>query len=303
MNDSDSPTQGSRIRALFQEEERNVTVIAPFIKVEALRTIISVLDRGVHLRCVTRWLPQEVAAGVSDPEILDLLEDHGDFSLSLADRLHAKLYIAGNRCLVGSANMTSYGLGESEGGGNIEVLVETTTDDPSVVATLKEIEENERSASKSMAQLARYLAKCIGDREVPGEEFLSYWMPCSRYPERAFKLYRQPPQDFVTQADQILLADLAYANLPPGLNEHEFHKGIRSLLSEIPLASTILNATGDEALTRADANSWLNIVANKDFSSHDLWLAFVHWVAHYFPDRVMKQEITELSLRRAQIIK
>ena len=298
----ENSTKGDRIRALFTEESGNYVVVAPFIKVDALRSLLEVLPTNVHLRCVTRWLPQEIAAGVSDPEILDLLEDRGNFSLTLADRLHAKLYVAGTRCLVGSANVTSSGLGESEGGGNIEVLVETTVDDPAVIATLEEIEKSERIATKSMAQVARYLASCLSNRTSPAEVMDSYWMPCSRHPERAYRLYGQPPPDYTTQADKIVLADLAHANLSPGLNEEEFKEDIRSLLADIPLAATILNATNDEVLTRADANSWLNIVANKDFSSQDLWLALVQWVAYFFPDRVMKQEITELSLRRAQII-
>ena len=91
----------------------------------------------------------EVAAGVSDPEILDVLEEHGDFDLSLVDRLHAKLYIAGDRCLVGSANTTLAGLGEAGDGGNIEALVETTIDDPGIAATLDEIARAERPRPES----------------------------------------------------------------------------------------------------------------------------------------------------------
>ena len=76
------------------------------------RSLLDVIPTATHLHCVTRWLPQEVAAGVSDPEILDMLEERGNFTLSLVDRLHAKLYIAGERCLAGSANVTLAGLGE-----------------------------------------------------------------------------------------------------------------------------------------------------------------------------------------------
>lgn len=299
---NENPTQGARIRALFQEEVGNLTVIAPFIKVDALRSILEVIPRGVHIRCVTRWLPEEIAAGISDPEILDLLEEHGDYRLTLADRLHAKLYIAGTRCLVGSANITSSGLGESERGGNIEVLVETTKDDSAVIATLEEIAKIERIATKSMAQVVRHLARCIENHKPSWEMLDSHWIPCSRHPDRAYILYTCPPADFITAADQILLKDLALANLPPGLNENEFQKSIRNLLAEIPVADSILSSTEDEVLTRADANSWLNVVATEDYSTQDLWLAFVQWVAYFFPDRVMVQEITELSLRRAQII-
>ena len=95
-------TQGDRIRALFKSATDKVVVIAPFMKVDALRSLLEVIPSRTHIRCVTRWLPREVAAGVSDPEILTELEKRGNSALSLVDRLHAKLFIAGDRCLAGS---------------------------------------------------------------------------------------------------------------------------------------------------------------------------------------------------------
>ena len=82
----DGDTQGRRIRALFENTEDDVSIIAPFIKVDALRSLLEVFPSETYLRCVTRWLPKEVAAGVSDPEILDVLEKRGNFSLSLSTR-------------------------------------------------------------------------------------------------------------------------------------------------------------------------------------------------------------------------
>jgi len=253
-------TQGTRIRALFENAEGEVAVIAPFIKVDALRSLIEVIPAGSHLRCVSRWLPREVAAGVSDPEILDLLEARGHFSLSLVDRLHAKLYIAGDRCLAGSANTTLAGLGEVGDGGNIEVLVETTIDDPGIAATLGEIAQAERAATRIMAQTARRLADSFAGSTASAVG-LDPWFPGSRRPEEAYRLYVQPPSGFLGAADRVLLTDLASSNLQPGLEEDEFRDAIRSLLAAIPLAETLLEATEDTMLTRADANSWLETIA------------------------------------------
>ena len=55
-------------------------------------------------------------------------------------------------------------------------------------------------------------------------------------------------------------------------------------------------------LTRADAHSHLELLAAGDFSTNDLWLAFVNWMAYFFPDEVMKQQIAEVALRRAQLL-
>ena len=193
----DDDTQGARIRALFESAEGEIAVIAPFIKVDALRSLLQVIPAGPHLRCVSRWLPREIAAGVSDPEILDLLETRGNFSLSLVDRLHAKLYIAGDRCLAGSANVTLAGLGERGDGSNIEILVETTIDESGIAATLEAISRAERPATRSMAQTARRLADSLASSTASAVALNAPWFPGSRRPEQAYRYYAQPPSGFV----------------------------------------------------------------------------------------------------------
>ncbi len=297
---SAGPTQGDRIRALFSGAPREVAIIAPFIKVGALVSLLEVVPPDTHLRCVTRWLPREVAVGVSDPEILDVLEERGRFTLTLVDTLHAKLYIAGDDCLAGSSNVTLPGLGEASGG-NIEVLVATTVRDPGVASTLTDIAEAERPATRTLAEATRRLADSLAppvtepDSEEP-------WFPHSRRPEHAFRLYSQPPMGYLGEADRILLSDVAGSNVPPGLEERGFRTEIRSLFATIPLAEALLEATEDVTLTRADAHAHLEMLAAGDFSTNDLWHAFVNWMTYFFPDRVMKQPIAEIALRRAQVL-
>ena len=293
-------TQGDRIRALFGGAQGEVAIIAPFIKVGALISLLEVVPPDTHLRCVTRWLPREVAAGVSDPEILDVLEERGRFTLTLVDSLHAKLYIAGDDCLAGSSNVTLPGLGETSDG-NIEVLVATTIQDPGVASTLGDIAEAERPATRTLAEATRRLADSLAQpaAEPDGEK---PWFPHSRRPEHVFRLYSRPPTGYLVEADRVLLSDVAGSNVPPGLEEKEFRTEIRALLATIPLAEALLDTTEDVTLTRADAHSHLALLATSDFSTNDLWLAFVNWMAYFFPDEVMKQQIAEVALRRAQLL-
>ena len=291
-------TQGDRIRALFGGSQGEVTIIAPFIKVGALISLLEVMPHDTHLRCVTRWLPREVAAGVSDPEILDVLEERGSFTLTLVDSLHAKLYIAGEDCLAGSSNVTLPGLGETSDG-NIEVLVATTTQDPGVASALDDIAGAERPATRTLAEATRRLADSLAQPApiLDGEES---WFPHSRRPEHAFRLYSSPPTGFVLETDRILLSDVAGSNVPTGLTENRFQTEIRTLFATIPLAEALLNATEDVTLTRADAHPHLELLASDDFSTNDLWLAFVKWMVYFFPDQVIEQQIAEVALRRAQ---
>ena len=297
----EAQTQGDRIRLLFQTEPSRVAIIAPFIKVGALLSLLEDVPPAAHLRCVTRWLPQDVAAGVSDPEILDVLEDRGHFTLTLVDSLHAKLYIADSACLAGSTNVTFPGLGESSEG-NIEVLVATTIDDPGVAFTLSEIAEVERPATRTLAEATRKLADSFLSQPTTAPDYEPLWFPRSRRPEHAYRLYSQPPEDFMVEADRILLADVAATNVAAGLTNKEFQARIRELLEAIPLAGALLETEEDVTLTRADARSHLDLVADDNFSTEDLWLAFVNWMAHFYPDKVMKQQIVDMALRRAQIM-
>ena len=299
---ADGDTQGSRIRALFENTEDDVSIIAPFIKIDALRSLLEVFPSGTHLRCVTRWLPKEVAAGVSDPEILDVLEKRGNFSLSLVDRLHAKIYIAGDRCLVGSANVTLAGLGEGRDSNNIEILVDTTIDAPGVAETLEKISKTERPATRAIAQITRRLADSLSASASSTAAIEILWSPVSRRPQDAYLFYTQPPSGYTKAADRTLLDDLAKANLQPGLEEDEFRSAIRSLLQTIPIAESFLNTTEDTTLTFADTHSYFKEITGDQCSANELWLAFVEWMAYFFNDQVMRQEITEIALRRAQIL-
>lgn len=233
-------TQGSRIRDLFESAVEQVSVVAPFIKVDALESLIEVVPTDMRLRCVTRWLPREVAAGVSDPEIFGILNERGNSTLGLVDRLHAKLYIAGPRCLAGSANVTLSGLGEVDER-NIEVLVETTVEDPGIAMTIEEIRHAERPATLDMAQAVRRLADNLSDSITSTVDLENAWFPISRRPEYAFELYKQPPGESMKAADRILLIDLAHSNLQPGLSENEFRAAVCSLLSEIPMCKELLD--------------------------------------------------------------
>ena len=43
-------TQGTRIRVLFENAEGGVAIIAPFIKVDALRSLLGIIPVSSHLR-------------------------------------------------------------------------------------------------------------------------------------------------------------------------------------------------------------------------------------------------------------
>jgi PLD-like domain len=298
----ESKRQGDRIRALLRGAKNEVSIIAPFIKTGALKSLLEAIPAHVHVRCITRWLPKDIAAGVSDPEIIDLLEQRGHFSLSLVDILHAKIYIADKTCLAGSANVTQPGLGGTDAQTNIEILVETTVDDSSVAETLEAISKTERQASQFDAETARRLADSFRPLTTLASDD-AVWFPRSRKPERAYAFYRKPPTGYLGAIDQLLLEDVASANIQPGLSKRDFRLAVRTLLKKIPLAKLLLGGKKDMMLTKAEASPYIVSMAGTEFTTEDLWLAFINWMSFYLEDVVMKQEVTEIALRRAQVLR
>ena len=292
-------TSGERIRLQFESACERVLIVAPFIKARALFSLLCAIDGDVPVRCVTRWLPQEVAAGISDLEVFDLLDNRKNSELVLVDRLHAKVYVADDRCLVGSANVTFAGLGETLEA-NVEVLVESNVSDPGVKAVLDEIALSGRLATRSTMEVTRRLAASLSSTFHTGD--VRTWFPISRHPERAYEFYEHPPQTN-TAAVRLLLSDIANANLPAGLTEQMFVREIKSRLGTIPIAEGILATEEDVVLARADVHSYLATRESEDFTAEDMWSAFVKWMAYFHSDRVMAQEITEIVLRRAQVLR
>lgn len=295
-------TQGERIRLLFEHVEDDVVIIAPFIKMDALRSLLNVIPVSSHLRCVTRWIPREVAQGISDVQVFDALAERGNATVSLVDNLHAKMYIAGERCLVGSANLTLAGLGERGEHSNIEVLVETDTQDLGILSTLDQIALVERIATREIAESARLLAESLSGMVTLKNQGTLPWFPGSRTPEQAFRVYSIPQTGFVSMAERILRRDVALSDIQPGLDDSQFRDAIRELLYTIPIAQNILDSADDTFLTVADAYPGLQGMIGDQFSAEDLWQSFVKWMAWFFPEKVMIQERTELTLRRAQIV-
>ncbi len=104
-----------------------VLLAAPFVKRSVVETIVSKLDTAMtSFALITRWRPDEIQAGVSDVDVYEAVTGLGG-SVYLLDNLHAKYYRFGQRCLLGSANLTKAGLGFTASS-NLEILVETEFD-------------------------------------------------------------------------------------------------------------------------------------------------------------------------------
>ena len=99
---------------------QNITLAAPYLKADALLRVLKVVDSKASINCITRWIPHDLAIGASDIDCRTIITERGG-SFRLHASLHAKYYRADNIVLIGSANLTSSGMGWSSSP-NLEIL-------------------------------------------------------------------------------------------------------------------------------------------------------------------------------------
>lgn len=221
-----------------------VTLVAPFIKREVLAAVLSALPTTVEdIECITRWVPEEVAAGVSDPEIIELAEEDKRLRIALCPTLHAKLYLTVERCLIGSANLTGKATGRASNA-NIEILVEAPAAHPEIVRVLAEIETRAVEATPHMATLVRSQAELLKEQrptasDQPREEAQQGWYPVTRRPDTLYPYYCGRVQ-FGRSVEAAIVRDLALLGVPAGLSETDFSHLIESRLQEIPALQTLV---------------------------------------------------------------
>ena len=66
-------------------------VAAPYIKVEALDRLLTVISTAASITCVTRWGPNDIAVGASDLACRCIVAERGGI-FRLNPSLHAKYY-------------------------------------------------------------------------------------------------------------------------------------------------------------------------------------------------------------------
>jgi hypothetical protein len=278
---------GERVLALTRHADRFV-LVAPFITRAGLAPILDGLPDGCSLDVFTRWRADEVAAGASDPGVLDQVEWTGG-QLRLHHMLHAKAYVSvGTGALVGSANATATGLGWASTPG-VELLVATPSDDPSLVALLSLLEATSAVATDEIRQQVLTQARAFPVQVIretvnpeQGGTDLAAWLPSYSVPRALWKVYSGERGETVTRLAQ---PDLDALDIPAGLDEAQFNAYIGSaLIQGLPglAAQRLSNLSTYQAVQGLTA---LAAAAGVDVGdSERRWNALAAWVAHFLPD-------------------
>lgn len=284
---------GERLKTLLKTAQVRVILCAPFIKADVLKTILPIVPINIPVQIFTRWRATEVAAGVSDLEILQIATERPHTELRLLNNLHAKLYLVDDQCLVGSANLTASALGWAKNS-NAELLIPAKSTDPEINYLLKQLEAAEiataeiRSKIEAMANGLKMTKLEEGEDmsdDSSGRQFA--WLPRCAAPDKLYEIYANPKTTAVvsgTREDG--LADIKDLQIQPELSEKDFKTSVRGTLLQIPAFAGIIDIV-PQGLSDTDGIKRIK-EARPDLSEQDVraqWRIVREWIGIFFEDQ------------------
>ena len=164
----------SHIRGLFEAAKDRALIISAYVGHAAVAQLLDASAAAEERAVYARWNIDDVASGASDWRVWDVADER-NVPFFACPRLHAKMYVADNRALVGSANATGPGLG-IVANANLEVLVEVDTSHTGVMGVIE--------AARETSALASPIGPDIADRQRTSQEeddglHVPIWLPKS----------------------------------------------------------------------------------------------------------------------------
>lgn len=280
--DADPQRCGLRVLELVSGATA-LTIVAPFITRAGIEPILTTLPPGAGLKVYTRWRPDEVAAGVSDPHIFDLVDARGG-TILLHPIVHAKAYVTGSSALVGSANVTGNGLGWGRPGA-VEILVETSPADPALTALISVLQATSSTATEAdrdavLAASAVLPAAPLRATVEPVDR--TDWLPSYRMPDVLWLVYSGQREKELTD---FVRPELQALGIPSGIeSEPAFNAYVGAILRQGftgRIAQECSNLTTIKAVQRlADLCSARGITVE---DAGVLWETLAAWIARFIP--------------------
>ena len=290
------------IVSLFEAAQRNVLIVAPFIRSEALARLLDSIPSGTETIVVTRWRIADLLAGASDLGVYELTEAKR-IPLYLRPDLHAKLFAADESCLVGSANVTDTALGRRKQS-NLELLVLVPRGADSIVEFEKQLlAQAVRASGKHRDRLDNLLERLrLSKTAIVGMENESFsltpsnWVPQVRNPEELYAVY-QGNADLGRSAIVIMQEELAKIGVVAGLNEEEFKAWVAVKIGQSPFIERVIQKIEEHGeVTEADIGELLteSDVAPNEYQPRDLLEVLERWLTCFLS---MRYETARDSVR------
>lgn len=280
-------------------------IAAPFVKARTLQRALQAIPGAVPVTCVTRWRPEDIASGVCDLEIFNLLETRGNALLFVQPHLHAKFFAADNVCLIGSANLTHSALGWRHPS-NMELLVELDADqhglnqwwDGLLTRTIAATREMKDALADKAHALKSTGAPLDRPESDPPDNVLDvFWAPqCPRW-SGLWEAYIGDDEKMPASTMRSAQADLLELCLPPGLNEANFKVALAAVIRGTDIFQKI-EQLSTEGLTDGAGHILLQSlcgVPGKDAPRR--WQQVKAWLSALYPEEYRVETNQEVLFR------
>jgi hypothetical protein len=295
----------NQLEKLCTEAHKDVVLAAPFIKASVLERLLLKVSTEVKVRCITRWHPEEILAGVSDLEVWTIIKARPNSSLWLRHNLHAKFYRADEKCLIGSANLTASALGWSDYP-NFEILVALPTADTNLKTFETEllagciqiddglfeqmsitIEILKRHHLQKTPSLTVEVKKSSLENLAQQQIRINYWLPTLRNPEDLYLAYSGQLEKLSTASKKAALLDLHTLPLTPNLPKDAFESYLGLILLEMPIIRQVDAFVTTPQRFGAVRNflSSLPCAEIPGFDAEYAWQTLMRWLRYFLPNR------------------
>jgi hypothetical protein len=275
------PQRAGKPLLSFFQGARSATLIAPFITVPGIAPLLNTLHASADIVVYTRWLPAEIAAGVSDPAIFGLVDGRGG-EIFLEPRLHAKAYINDRAALIGSANLTGKALGFTSEA-NLEILERVQLPSAPIQALLRILATTGARATQDTADrliaAAQTAPPVLQETASPPRP----WLPKHTVPHQICAAYLDMP---IPVDPRLLADDLTAIGAPPGLTHEQFVDHVAGMLLQGLTGRIITDCRGRtpyvavHRLVELTAEAGIGTPSDAE-ERNSMWVRLVEWFSHF----------------------
>lgn len=296
---------GATLQHHFSTAQRQAVLVAPFVKASTLARVLSGLRVAATPTLVTRWRPDELAAGVSDVESYEIVTGLGGQVL-LRNDLHAKYYRSDDEILIGSANLTGAALGWSPAA-NLEALVRVSADETTeafevtLLANAVSVDAELAARFLQLQEELRATAEPGRTAEIDVLESTALLQLLPRDPEDLWLYYVGEQQLLTREAAKRSAAVLRRLSIPPGIGDQ---KRFDSVVGTALLADpTIAHFDAFVAIPRrfGEITDVLGsaLAVDRGEATHSAQ-TLIRWLLHFMPTRFIRTRPrhTEVLVRR-----
>jgi hypothetical protein len=288
----------SAVTELLDSGDSVALLIAPFVKLDALRLVMEQKPTSGKLRVIIRLKTEDLLSGATDLSVYPYLRGRG-VQLFYNHSIHLKLFVfESNRCLVTSGNITNRGLGlgasnNVEAGALVRIDVEDWNRIYGLVNESRAVDDH----------LYDCLSKFVANAPVPPSLPIFKWpevapkrftissLPATEDVEVLSRAYFSDTlESYSTEEVRRIAHDLAIFHIPSGLSKMALEQQLSESFCNSPFVSEFISFLKMEGSLRFGAvNDWIHrwcedVPLPYRWELKENTSIFFNWLAYFFPE-------------------